>query len=140
MGSMSSGQLTTLPGLLASRLLGGVQSPQLARLSFGRAAPLWQFGTCHSNHHKGRLSCSPFHPHSLGEECHSPFPSRAFDGGGVCDRDAAEIFLQGGDGKLVWEGAMGKVVQVEYGACEWVNPDLEEGIWVLQAGFLDSCA
>ena len=35
---------------------------------------------------------------------------------------------------------MGKQVQVKYGACEWVNPDLEEGIWVVQVGFLDSCA
>ena len=35
---------------------------------------------------------------------------------------------------------MGKQVQVEYGACEWVNPDLEEGILVVQVGFLDSCA
>ena len=45
-----------------------------------------------------------------------------------------------GDGKLAWEGAVGKLVQVEYRACEWVNPDLEEGVWVLQAGFLDNCA
>ena len=31
-------------------------------------------------------------------------------------------------------------MQVEYIACEWVNPDLEKGVWVLQAGFLDSSA
>ena len=30
-------------------------------------------------------------------------------------------------------------MQVEYTACEWVNPGLEKGVWVLQAGFLDSC-
>ena len=34
----------------------------------------------------------------------------------------------------------GKPVQVEYGACAWVNPDLDGGVWVLQAGLLDSCA
>ena len=45
-----------------------------------------------------------------------------------------------GDGMLVWEGAGGKLMQVEYTACEWVNPDLEKGVWLLQAGFLDSCA
>ena len=41
---------------------------------------------------------------------------------------------------LVWEGAGGKLMQVEYTACEWVNLDLEKGVWLLQAGFLDSCA
>ena len=41
---------------------------------------------------------------------------------------------------LVCEGAMGKLTQPEYTACQWVNPDLEKGVWVLQAGFLDSCA
>ena len=41
---------------------------------------------------------------------------------------------------LVWEGAGGKLMQVEYTACEWVNPDREKGVWLLQAGFLDSCA
>ena len=45
-----------------------------------------------------------------------------------------------GDGMLVWEGAVGKLMQVVCTACEWVNPDLEKGIWVSQAGFLDSCA
>ena len=45
-----------------------------------------------------------------------------------------------GDGKLVWEGLVGKRVQVEYGACEWVNPNLEGGVWLLPGGFLDSCA
>ena len=45
-----------------------------------------------------------------------------------------------GDGMLVWDGAGGKLMQVEYTACEWVNPDLEEGVRLLQAGFLDSCA
>ena len=45
-----------------------------------------------------------------------------------------------GGGMLVWEGAGGKLMQVEYTACEWVNPDLEKGVWLLQAGFLDSCA
>ena len=38
------------------------------------------------------------------------------------------------------EGAMGKLMQVEYTACEWLNPDLEKGVWDLQAGFLDSFA
>ena len=45
-----------------------------------------------------------------------------------------------GDGMQVWEGAGGKLMQVEYTACEWVNPDLEKWVWVLQAGSLDSCA
>ena len=45
-----------------------------------------------------------------------------------------------GDGMLVWEGAGGKLMRLEYTACEWVNPDLEKGVWVLQAGFLDGCA
>ena len=45
-----------------------------------------------------------------------------------------------GDGMLEWEGAVGKLMQVEYTACEWVNPHLEKGVRVLQAGFLDSCA
>ena len=36
---------------------------------------------------------------------------------------------------LVWEGAVGKLMQVEYPACEWVNLDLVQGVWVLQAGF-----
>ena len=45
-----------------------------------------------------------------------------------------------GDGMLVWEGAGGKLMQVEYTACEWVNPDLEKGLWLLQPGCLDSCA
>ena len=45
-----------------------------------------------------------------------------------------------GDGVLVWEGAGGKLMQLQYTACEWVNPDLEKGVWVLQARFLDSCA
>ena len=45
-----------------------------------------------------------------------------------------------GGGKLVWKGAGGKLVNVEYGAREWVSPDLEGGVWVPQAGFLDSCA
>ena len=31
-------------------------------------------------------------------------------------------------------------MQLEYAAYEWVNPHLEEGVWVLQAGFLDGCA
>ena len=31
-------------------------------------------------------------------------------------------------------------MQVEYTASAWVNPYLEKGVWVLQAGFLDSCA
>ena len=31
---------------------------------------------------------------------------------------------------------MGKLMQVEYTACEWVHPDLEKGVLVLQAGFL----
>ena len=31
-------------------------------------------------------------------------------------------------------------MKVEYTVCESVNPDLEKGMWVLQAGFLDSCA
>ena len=44
------------------------------------------------------------------------------------------------DGKLAWEGAVEKLVRLEHAACEWVNPDLEEGVWVLQAGLLDSCA
>ena len=35
---------------------------------------------------------------------------------------------------------MGKLVQVEYGACELMKPDVEGSVWVLQAGFLDSCA
>ena len=35
---------------------------------------------------------------------------------------------------------MGKLVQVEYASCEWVNSDLEEEVLVLQAGFFDSCA
>ena len=35
---------------------------------------------------------------------------------------------------------MGKFVQVECVACEWVNLDLEEGGWVLQAAFSDRCA
>ena len=50
------------------------------------------------------------------------------------------FFCREGDGMLVWEGAVGKLMQVEYAACEWVNPDLEKGVWVLQAGFLSSCA
>ena len=50
------------------------------------------------------------------------------------------FFCREGDGTLVWEGALGKLIQVEYTACEWVNPDLEKGVWVLQAGCLDSCA
>ena len=41
---------------------------------------------------------------------------------------------------LVWEGPGGKLMRVEYTACEWVNPALEKGFWVLQAGVLDSCA
>ena len=41
---------------------------------------------------------------------------------------------------LIWEAAVGKLMPVEYTACEWVNPDLENGVWVLQAAFLDSCA
>ena len=41
---------------------------------------------------------------------------------------------------VVWEGAGEKLMQEEYAACEWVNTDLEKGVWVLQAGFLDSCA
>ena len=41
---------------------------------------------------------------------------------------------------LVWEGAGGKRMQVEYTACEWVNPDLEKGVCLWQAGFPDSCA
>ena len=45
-----------------------------------------------------------------------------------------------GDGMLVWEGAGGQLMQVEYTACEWVNPDLEKGVWLLQAGFRVSCA
>ena len=45
-----------------------------------------------------------------------------------------------GDGMPVWEGAGGKLMQVEYTACEWVNSYLEKGVWLLQAGFLDSCA
>ena len=44
------------------------------------------------------------------------------------------------DGMLVRRGAGGKLMQVEYTACEWLNPDLEKGVWLLQAGFLDSCA
>ena len=36
-----------------------------------------------------------------------------------------------GDGMLVCEGAGGKRMHVEYTACEWVNPDLEKGVWVL---------
>ena len=50
------------------------------------------------------------------------------------------FFCREGDGIRVWEGAVDKLMQVEYTACEWVNPDLEMGVWVLQAGFLDSCA
>ena len=45
-----------------------------------------------------------------------------------------------GDWMLVWEGAGGgKLMQVEYTASEWVNLDLEKGVWLLQAGFLDCC-
>ena len=35
---------------------------------------------------------------------------------------------------------MGKLVQVVYGACEWMNPDVEGGVQALQAAFLHSCA
>ena len=45
-----------------------------------------------------------------------------------------------GDDKLAWEGEVEKLVQMEYDACEWVNPDLEGGVQALQAGFLDTCA
>ena len=31
-------------------------------------------------------------------------------------------------------------MQAEYPTCEWVNPYLEGGVWVLQAEFLDICA
>ena len=31
-------------------------------------------------------------------------------------------------------------MQVEHPAYYWVNPDLERGFWVLQAGFLHNCA
>ena len=34
----------------------------------------------------------------------------------------------------------GKLMQVEYKACEWVNTYLEKGVRALQAGFLDSRA
>ena len=31
-------------------------------------------------------------------------------------------------------------MQVEYTACDGVNSDLEKGVWVSQAGLVDSCA
>ena len=45
-----------------------------------------------------------------------------------------------GDGMMIWEGVGGKLMQAEYTACAWVNRDVEKGVWVLQAGFLDTCA
>ena len=50
------------------------------------------------------------------------------------------FFCREGHGMLIWEGAAGKLMQVEYAASEWVNPHLEKGVCVLQAGFFDSCA
>ena len=48
--------------------------------------------------------------------------------------------MHGGGWDVGWEGAMGTLMQVQDTACEWVNPDLEKAVRVLQAGFLDSCA
>ena len=45
-----------------------------------------------------------------------------------------------GDQKLVREEGAGQFVWLEYAACECVNLDFEEGVWILQAAFLDNCA
>ena len=41
---------------------------------------------------------------------------------------ALRFVCREGDGMLVWEGAGGKLMQVEYTACEWVTRDLEKGV------------
>ena len=50
------------------------------------------------------------------------------------------FFLQGGR----WDAGMRrggeKMMQVAYAAFEWLRPDLDKGVQVLQAGFVDSCA
>ena len=36
--------------------------------------------------------------------------------------------LQEGSGKLVWQGATKKLVEVQYGACKFANPALKAGL------------
>ena len=134
-------RLTALPGLPAFWLSAGSRTPQWARLGCARAARLWQFCTCQGNHHKMRRFRSPFPLHPLGgRRAADPSHQELATGAAFVIGTPQSFCCREGDGMLVWEGAVGKPMHVEYSACEWVNPYLEKGVWVLQARFLDSCA
>ena len=40
----------------------------------------------------------------------------------------------------MWQRATAKLVEVEYGACEFVKPDPQAGLWVLDSDFPNTCA
>ena len=137
---MSGGQLTALPDLLAFRVLEG-SGAHNGPVSIAEGLPLC--GKC--NLVRPTIAKCALVAHVF---------IRPNWGGGVIDPSDQEFstgaaFVIGmpqrfshkeGYGKLAWEGATRELVKVEYAACEWVNRDLEQGVWVLQAGFLDSCA
>ena len=88
-----------------------------------------------------RPFCSRFPLHSLGgRSVTDPSHEELSTGAAFVIGMPQRFSCREGDGMLVWEGAVGKLMQVEYAACEWVNLDLEKGVCVLQGGFLDSCA